>query len=184
MEKIQEQESGTQKFPTEYKPEVLDWTENDYWKDFNYWWTIQQLRPWIEVEDTWWKSLYASISWWLLSVLNNSTTIITWFSTKIWDISMTAIDNQITITQTWNYILSAFTYTSWNNWNIIFRILKNWVSLWPHYRQWPDSTELGRTAPINVIQTLLAGDVLTLSFFQNSWWTKTLQSTYLAVSKL
>lgn len=73
MEKIQAQESGIQKFPTEYKPEVLDWTENTYWKDFNYWWTIQQLRPWIEVE---WSSETLIYVWEL---------IVTWS----WNISVT-----------------------------------------------------------------------------------------------
>jgi len=74
MEKIQEQESGIQKFPIEYKPEVLDWTDNNYWKDFNYWWTIQQLRPWIEVEEstTFYINHSSRWTWW------------TWLQTITW----------------------------------------------------------------------------------------------------
>lgn len=183
MEKIQEQESGTQKFPTEYKPEVLDWTDNNYWKDFNYWWTIQQLRPWIEVEESWWASLYASISWWLLSILNNTTTTITWLSTKIWDSAMTATADQITITQNWFYLINAFCYWGWSANLTNFRLLLNGSNIAPHIRLWT-STAWVVTPTITTMLSLVAWDVLTLTIYQNSGSTQVLQTPSLSVVKI
>jgi len=158
------------------KPEFIKMPNYDYWRSqegLDY----RRLRN----KPTWW--LYASMLAWNQSIPNNTDTILTGFNTKVWDTAMTATANQITITQNGNYILSAFAFAGWDTWNIVFRIMKNWVTINPHYREW-NTSSLARTPSVNTMQTLVAWDILTLLFFQNSWWAQTLQSAYLVVSKL
>ena len=168
----------------EFTPITLKTEENTYWKDYEYGWPIQKLRPWIEVAwSTWWSSLYASISWWLLSILNNTTTTITGLSTKIWDTAMTATADQITITQSWFYLINAFCYWGWSANLTNFRLLLNGSNIAPHIRLWT-STAWVVTPSITTMLSLVAWDVLTLTIYQNSGSTQVLQTPSLSVVKI
>jgi hypothetical protein len=58
MEQMESQSwENERKIPLEYKPEVLDESVPDYYKDYTYGQTIRKLKPGIEVEE--------SSSWWL-----------------------------------------------------------------------------------------------------------------------
>lgn len=166
----------------EFTPITLKTEENTYWKDYEYGWPIQKLRPWIEVDwSTWWlyAAMQASSS---MSIPNNTDTTIVNLLTKFWDTTMTATDNQITITQSWNYLLSAYCYIWWSTWIWQLRIIKNWISLVPYYVS--TMTASWTTPYINIIEYLVSWDVLTLLFYQNSWTTRTLINSRLSVLKI
>jgi hypothetical protein len=130
-------------------------------------------------------------NWWLfasmsassnMTIPNSTATTITNLLTKSWNTTMTATDNEITITQEGNYLLSAYCFAWWSS-TIIFRIMKNWTSLVPHYRSWTSSA-WSITPFINIIEPLVVWDVLTLLLFQNTWANQTLQSSRLSVLKI
>jgi len=50
MTEIQWQKNISWKIPKEYKIETIDEKTSDYWRDFEYWQTKEQLKPWLEVE--------------------------------------------------------------------------------------------------------------------------------------
>jgi len=128
--------------------------------------------------------LYAIIeAWGTQSIPNNTTTTITGLSTKSGNSAMTATSNQITITEAWAYLLSAYCFIWWTSWNIQFRIRKNGTSITPHYRVNPPSSSW--TTPfINTIENLVVWDILTIILFQDSGSSQTLQNARLWVSKI
>jgi hypothetical protein len=161
---------------------TLKTEENTYWKDYEYGWPIQKLRPWIEVAwSTWWSSLYATIEQWTQSIPNNVLTTLTWLSTISGNAAMTATADQITITQSWFYLLNAYCFIWWNS-AVIYRILKNWVTITPHYRL--TTSSWASTPYIIAIENFVVWDNIKIAFYQNSGSSQTLQNARLSVSKI
>jgi hypothetical protein len=182
MENIEQQWIVTWKIPKEYTPVTFYESLPDDTRNFKYGATIQQLRPGIEVLDNG-SSLYASIfATGTQSIPNTTNTTVTGLSTKVWDTTMTATSDQITITKSWNYLLNAYSFCGWSS-NIYFAILKNWTAITPHFRSGTSSYG-SITASINSLQSLVVWDILTLRIYQDSGGAQTLQNMYLAVSKL
>lgn len=129
-----------EKIPQEYKPTNLPEVTNDFWKDYEYWWHIQKLRPWIEVKESsswWWQFKLWSFT---ISATGNITITWVWFKPKLvqfsysastwkweWEMTSTAMraydpKSLITITtdnifiRNWSDVVIARTqYVSMNN---------------------------------------------------------------------
>lgn len=79
-----------EKIPQEYKPTNLPEVTNDFWKDYEYWWPIQKLRPWIEVKESsswWWQFKLWSFT---ISATGNITITWVWFKPKLVQFSYSA----------------------------------------------------------------------------------------------
>lgn len=83
MEKLQWQNIWVDKIPNEYKTVEVDETIKDYWKDFQYWWAIQKLRPWVEVlnKPTWWSNI--KIWYFTFNATWNITITWVWFKPNL-----------------------------------------------------------------------------------------------------
>lgn len=79
-----------EKIPKEYKVETLPEVTNEFWKDYQYWWPIQKLRPWIEVKESsswWWQFKLWSFT---LTATGNTSIIWIWFKPKLVQFSYSA----------------------------------------------------------------------------------------------
>lgn len=157
--------------------EIIETPNYDYWKSQN---TLDYNIA-IRNKPSGW--LFAQIEQnTTQSISNNTATTINTLWTKIGNTSMTSTANQITITQSWIYLINAYCFAWWSS-NIVFRVMKNWVTIWPHCRMWTTSVWVN-TPYIATFENLVVWDVLTLLFYQNSWSDQVLQSARLWVSKI
>lgn len=155
------------------------------------------LSSWVNIKTIGWQSLlwswdivipsssslYAKIyAGWSQSVPQAVETKLTWLVNKEWDTNMTAVADQITITETWVYNLNAYCFC-WFTANTIFRIKKNWTSISPHIRLYTTS---GSTTPLlTAVESLTAWDVLTIAVYHSGWWlNESVQSATLSAIKI
>lgn len=119
----------------EFNPITLKTEENTYWKDYEYGWPIQKLRPWIEVEwSTWWwniKTWYSSIP----SGYTNFSITWVWFKPKAIQVTVYNWSNKIAWGNADNIswsISQRCIYFDWTNYSDqntrLFRF--DWTNRW------------------------------------------------------
>jgi hypothetical protein len=165
-------------YKKEYRP-------NKEYKNTNIpWFNQDRLNPLsLRVNNTSWFSLYATIEASASqSIPHNTNTKLTGLSIKNGDTAMTATANQITITQTWAYLITASCFAWWSS-DLSFAIYKNWSFINPSFRS-GTSSNWAITPSITTIANLSAWDNITMYFIQSSWTSQILQNAMLWVSKI
>lgn len=160
MENIEKQNIYIEKETTEVKENIINEEVKDFWQDYQYWWVIQKLRPWVEVlqtkVDTTKESYFQTINWLqiipdrTLTRLNISTVTIQkeWYFIINWIISFA-------YNETWIRRAILSRQTSTNIYDLL--TIEAWAIAW--------ATQLH----INTIQKLYPWDLIYIDVWQNSW---------------
>jgi hypothetical protein len=161
-----------EKIPKDYNQINFDEVTNKFWDDYKYGWSIQKLRPWIEVLDTtWWTKKYCFGAISINQAINTSATttlsLNTYTTNDSW---MSATNNRITITKTWLYhIIWAVTLSYSSSWvrEIILRV--NWTINTDLHFQATQSSWDYTSCIVDRYLLLTAWNYLELRLYQTSW---------------
>ena len=155
----------------EYKPEVLDESVPDYYKDYTYGQTIRKLKPGIEVEassnTTTKKYCFATKSA-SQSISNTTGTTITLNTYETNDSAMSATADRITITQAGQYIVCGqvqWASNSTGSREAFIRINGSTIFLDTYVV--PNASDL-TSISMNTIKTFAVNDYIEMKGYQNS----------------